>query len=415
MTHNRKSPSVPLRAFTLEELEKERSNRKEQELVMVNNRILIIKLRDMVNDKYWDDVGYTGTIFTKTPDSINQYRKILNDPDTDDVKKLKQIKSIAEKKVEADSDVPTYSTLDTQAEIDKKDLYWSFKRIVGMRVGVVYPKYKTMNVDEANDKLDSIQKKIDPGYETDKKILSTLKELVDDKTFWANKGRKNNRAGGNDNDFTPKCIVEFREIVGDNRITQKEKLKAIQTVIQTHAKKDTHDVNDFMNKVSNMIETKSSEEIGNLNNQRKEANQWRGQKKDSSKLLNELVGVLNAEKWKTKGQGLTGKKIPDGIEKCIEITTLDIPADLRLEKIFMLVHAKVKEHKQRHKSVFRRNPDPEVAALYKKIDDLSIEWHGYVDAKTPRKYEKIQHAINDFATESKTNRDSSEFAYKSFD
>lgn len=382
MSYNRKPERISLQSASAEELNQfllDNPHLNKANQVKIQERLLVIKLRDLVNDEHWNDLGLTGTIFPKNPDSIKQYRKILNNTDISDHKKLLKIRSIANSKKENDIAKPEHSSMDNEDVKKRRDLYWKLKRMIGRSVGVIYTNWKVLNPQEINDGLDDIQKNIYTTYERDKGILTDLKSMVDDEIFWANKGRKD-FVYRNDHDFTPKCITDVRTILATNTTSQKDKFKALEEVLKTYkpTQKDSPEVQEFMKRVPTMIKNKSTESIrrfNELNEKRLYAGTLR--RNSAQDILLDLSIALNNPKWKTKGEAFIGTKTPDGIKQAKKILNGNYPPEVKLEKIFMLMQAKTKEHRNRDKSLFSKNPDTDVKALYQQIVKLSTEWHGH--------------------------------------
>jgi len=367
----------------------------------VKKRLFLIKLRNLVNDEYWDNLGQTGTIFTVIPDSIKRYREILNDadPKSCDAAKLRNIKKIAESKKEKDILDPVHSNHDDESVKNKRNRYWFFKRLVGQYTGVNYP--DKINASEIEDHLNTIQQEIDPDYQDDKRILYFLTKIVNDEIFWVNKGlhrftrdvklmKKENVTDPDKYDYKldymPRIITDLREILRTNTITQKKKLEISLELLKKHRGSETPDVNRFMKIAYHAILTKQSGNLETIDRTITIASEIRntiGKNQTSEDIVTNLLYRLagnDGETWNTKGRGLWGKKIiPDGIKKVRQILNYEgYNDDVKLILISTLMQTKTKDHKNRTNSLFRINPDSALTGLYQEIYDTISGWHGHL-------------------------------------
>jgi len=242
---------------------------------------------------------------------------------------------------------------------------------------------------------------VNPNYKSNNEKLNLLKDLVDDKTIWANKGEENNKVYSEDpNDFTHQCVIEYRKILSDNTITQKNKIKAIQEISQKNLDQSTHYMRKFRVNIIDMfgLDITTKDENGNDIGRTKEAtktletmndNRKKSERSRVALLQRKPVGnepdlyctikdQIENPKWDNKGQGWTSKKLPAGIEKLRGILAdKSLNRWDQLNAIFMYSQIKLAEHRDRENSFFSKPTDKEVTQLYSLIRRISNSWHGH--------------------------------------
>lgn len=353
-----------------------------KQIKILENRINIIKLRDIADSAFWDDKG-AGLIggSRKTPDTINKCRSILNDPDTNDVTKINKLKILIKEKLKA-------GQKEWNNDSDNANTIWAFKLLVGACVRLSSDKkYKPYYMKFDQNIMPSFLNRINTNYEKDKSSLDTLKELVDDETLWLDKGTKNNKGQGeNRNDFTPHCILEYRKILSDNTMTQENKIKAIKKISQSGIHRETHYMRNFRVHVNNMLEhhDDSSQYLEVLNADRKTAEAARNA---AIKSVHEAIQKkLMETKWNKLGTGYLGDKLPDGIREMRDVFNDNgLSRWEQLEAVFAISEVKLTEHRSRGMSIFSRPTHHDVTDLYSAIRRISNTWHSL-------KPEELKHA-----------------------
>lgn len=402
MANNR----INLITSSQEELEQLLQNTKlgQTKKKIIEDRILILKLRELVFDTYWDDAGQSpfGSI---TPDTIKSYRRILTDISdrTLDESKLDEMKTIALSKQEKDQQLPSLPNdpLDDYDGMNKKiSNYLTLKRMIARKLGIEY--LHKMKPEEVNNALDEIQKDIIyPRYAELKEMLATIKPLVDS-PFWNDKSPIDSDAPKHN--YTPRFIIEMREILGTNTITQRNKVAAIEEAIKTYATNESHlAIRPFISAISNMLGGQS------VNTYQATLNTYKTRIKNShaarstqdvNGILNTLGTIFNDPIWNTKGKGFLcmWTKLPHGIEKVRKILKKiednKLTPETGLEKIFQLMRTKHFDHTNRYNSTFSINPDHQLTGVYARVHDLSNAWYGRLDGTNAQTIDEAVQAIS---------------------
>lgn len=346
-------------------------------IAILEKRKLIIKLRDIVDNEYWfkERIGFITS--KKIPDIIYQCRLILNDTYLTDDEIISELKNLSKEKPVNSDDFGNFVNNNIT----------SFEKLLDEFVRYLEPQSALSQV-ELDDSFRVINAVIksevhDIKTQIDLSNLDLLKKIVDDKTIWVNKGNTNKKIHDKDpNDFTPQCVMEYRKILSNNRISQTNKIKKIIKISQKnidHASSKVGEFNKHVNalfKDSNAYRQEAEGYLGEMNDKRMVAEKFRNDLDKTSHLYDVIEKLIMDDKWKDKGIDWFSKKIPEGIGKCREI--LESPCLNqweKLEAVFMIGKIKLEETRDLRHSFFRLSRHDEVAELYNCIAHYSRIWH----------------------------------------